>query len=196
MKSRVTEVVSSIGPKMKALRKAHGYSLQALASRSDVSAAAIHKIESNNMVPTISTLLKLASALEKPVSYFVEEEGGTVPGVKTEAANRSEIYTSHTGIELGGISGPYGDFLLAGAVATVAPGASSGAKPMYHAGEELVFVLSGSFEFEVSDACYELEPGDSLHFRTQQPHTWRNRTNEDAVLVWLTVRPQQQDTGY
>ena len=45
-----------------------GLSLQQLGERSDVSAAAIHKIEQGGMVPTITTLLKLASALGRPVS--------------------------------------------------------------------------------------------------------------------------------
>ena len=85
MTSRVNEVVSGIGLKLKALRKARGYSLQALADRANVSAAAIHKIESNSMVPTISTLLKIAAALDKPVAYFVEEDEELAPTVKVEA---------------------------------------------------------------------------------------------------------------
>src|SRR5258705_468888 len=89
-----------------------------------------------------------------------------------------------------GISGPYGEFLLAGAVATVVPGASSGTKPMQHPGEELLLVLEGVFEFEVSDVVHPLGPGDAIQFRTQQPHTWRNPGTEDAVIVWLAVRPQ------
>ena len=115
-----------IGPKIKVLRKQNGQSLQALADRADVSAATIHKIEQNGMVPTISTLLKIAAALDRPVSYFVEGDGEKPPTVVTPANDRSPIYTSHAGINLAGISGPYGQFLLAGAVATVIPGASSG----------------------------------------------------------------------
>jgi transcriptional regulator with XRE-family HTH domain len=65
---QVDAVVSGIGPKIKALRKQHGYSLQSLAERADVSAATIHKIEQSDMVPTITTLLKIATALGRPVS--------------------------------------------------------------------------------------------------------------------------------
>src|SRR5690625_7608104 len=84
------------------------------------------------MVPTISTLLKIANALEKPVAYFVEEDHDQTPAIKTGPDQRPAIFTSHEGIDLGGISGPYGDFLMAGAVATVIPAASSGDKPMLH----------------------------------------------------------------
>jgi DNA-binding XRE family transcriptional regulator len=127
---------------MRLLRKSKGYSLQALATRADVSAATIHKIEHSGMVPTISTLLKIANALEKPISYFVEDDEEAVPTVKTPADERPSIFTSHVGIELAGVSGSYGGFLMAGAVATVIPGANSGTRPMEHGGEEMLFVLS------------------------------------------------------
>ena len=50
-------IVSSIGLKVFSLRKSMGLSLQQLGERSDVSAAAIHKIEQGGMVRTITTLL-------------------------------------------------------------------------------------------------------------------------------------------
>ncbi|WP_055478935.1 cupin domain-containing protein [Sphaerimonospora mesophila] len=192
MKVRVAEVVSGIGPKIKALRKEKGYSLQSLAERADVSAAAIHKIEQADMVPTITTLLKIAAALGRPVSYFVEEEDDDeYPTVFTPAGRGRPIYTSHAGIDLSGISGPYGEFLVAAAVATVIPGASSGAKPMQHPGEELVYLVSGQLEFGVSGVLHVLNPGDALHFRTHQPHFWHNTGEEDAVAIWMALRPQQ-----
>ena len=42
--STLDRIVSSIGPKLRELRLQRGLSLQQLAERSDVSAAAIHKI--------------------------------------------------------------------------------------------------------------------------------------------------------
>lgn len=187
----LTRVISGIGPKMKALRTEYGYSLQALSERSEVSAAAIHKIEQSNMVPTITTLLKISAALNRPVAYFVEEEDDEdYPTVFTKADARRSIYTSHTGIDLRGISGPYGEFMVAAARATVIPAASSGSRPMEHAGEELVYILEGEFEFTVNMVVHQLKPGDSLHFRAQQPHSWHNQGTEDVVAIWMALRPQ------
>ena len=190
MSNQVARVVSSIGPKVKALRLQNGYSLQALADRADVSAATVHKIEQNGMVPTITTLLKIAGAFDQPISYFVEEDEDTNQTVKTRPDERTPIYTEHRGIDLAGITGPYGEFLVAAAIATVIPGASSGRKPMVHDGEELLYLMSGTFEFEINGVVHTLEPGDSLHFRTRQPHSWRNVGNEDAVAIWMALRPQ------
>src|SRR5712691_6554853 len=99
-------IVSSIGLKVFSLRKSMGLSLQQLGERSDVSAAAIHKIEQGGMVPTITTLLKIAGALGRPVSYFVEEDVGQDDvAVFTAPDENRPVYTSHEGIELNSISG-------------------------------------------------------------------------------------------
>src|SRR5260221_13982463 len=101
-------IVSSIGLKVFSLRKSMGLSLQQLGERSDVSAAAIHKIEQGGMVPTITTLLKIAGAVGRPVSYFVEEDGSRDDlAVLTPADEVRPVYTSHKGITLSSISGPY-----------------------------------------------------------------------------------------
>jgi transcriptional regulator with XRE-family HTH domain len=168
-----------------------GLSLQQLGERSDVSAAAIHKIEQGGMVPTITTLLKIAGALGRPVSYFVEEDVGRDDvAVLTPPDEDRPVYTSHKGIGLNSISGPYGRFLLAGARATVAPGATSGRKPMQHPGEELVHVTDGLLEFTVTGQLYQVGVGSTLHFRGDQPHTWRNPGETEAHAVWMALRPQ------
>ncbi len=184
-------IVSSIGLKVFSLRKSLGLSLQQLGERSDVSAAAIHKIEQGGMVPTITTLLKIAGALGRPVSYFVEEDGSRDDlAVFTPAEETRPVYTSHKGITLHSISGPYARFLLAGARATVEPGASSGRKPMQHPGEELVHVTDGVIEFSVAGQAFQVGAGSTLHFRGDQPHTWRNPADTPAMAVWLALRPQ------
>ena len=184
-------IVGSIGLKVFSLRKRMGLSLQQLGERSDVSAAAIHKIEQGGMVPTITTLLKIAGALGRPVSYFVEEDVGRDDvAVLTPPDEDRPVYTSHKGITLNSISGPYGRFLLAGARATVAPGANSGRKPMQHPGEELVHVIEGQLEFTVTGQLYQVGIGSTLHFRGDQPHTWRNPGTTEAHAVWMALRPQ------
>ena len=130
MNDELQKVVSGIGPKIKALRAENGLSLQAAATMADVSAATIHKIEQGDMVPTITTLLKIAAALQRPIAYFVEEQEHPPPTAVIRPEERPEIYTSHSGIQLAGITGPYDEFLVAAAFATVRPHASSGSRPI------------------------------------------------------------------
>ena len=183
-------IIGSLGPKIRELRQQKGLSLQQLAERSDVSAAAIHKLERSGMVPTIATLMKLATALNRPVSYFVDEESVVErPVVYTPAGDRRPVYTSKAGLELRSITGAYGRFFMAGAAATVSPNADSGRKAMEHPGEELVHLLEGKLEFEIDGETFSLSPGDSLHFRTDRPHRWRNPGRQPARAVWMALRP-------
>jgi transcriptional regulator with XRE-family HTH domain len=183
-------IVQSIGPKIRRLRQLKGLSLQQLGERSDISAAAIHKIERNGMVPTVTTLMKLAVALNRPLSYFVDEDvNADGPVVFIAADERRPVFTSKEGLELNSISGPYGRFFLAGASARIEPLADSGAKAMEHPGEELVHLLEGALEFEVDGETFRLSPGDSLHFRTDRPHRWRNPGRQHARAVWMALRP-------
>jgi transcriptional regulator with XRE-family HTH domain len=183
-------IIGSLGPKIRELRQQKGLSLQQLAERSDVSAAAIHKLERSGMVPTIATLMKLATALNRPVSYFVDEESVVDrPVVYTAADQRRPVFTSKGGLELRSISGAYGRFFMAGAAATVNPHADSGPKAMEHPGEELVYVVKGTLDFEVDGVSHRLRPGDALHFRTDRPHRWSNPTAQVATAVWMALRP-------
>lgn len=187
---RVDHVVQAIGPRLRELRMQRGLSLQQLAERAGVSAAAIHKIERSGMVPTITTLLKLADAFDRPVAYFVDEEGDKAGPVSfTAAADRPELFSADSGIDVRSISGAYARFLLDGRVVTVAPGAGSGSSLVERQGEELVLVLDGSLRFEVEGRLYEVGTGDALHLRTDRPHRWENAGAVPARAVWVAVKP-------
>jgi transcriptional regulator with XRE-family HTH domain len=184
----VEQIVSSIGPKVKKLRQEQRLSLQQLAVKAEVSAAAIHKIERNDMVPTITTLLKVATALGQPVTYFVEQGGQAEPVAFTPASERPALFTPHAGLALEGISGPYAPFRSTAAIATVDPGADSGDKPLLHAGEELIFTLEGTLVFDIAGARHEVGVGDSLHFLGDQPHHWVNEGTSPARVLWVALR--------
>jgi transcriptional regulator with XRE-family HTH domain len=181
------DVIASIGPKVRQLRRQKNLSLQQLAERAGLSAAAIHKIEHNGMVPTITTLMKLAAALNRSVAYFVDEEQAE-PAVLIRFDERKQVFTSKKRLELAGISGPYGHFFMAGAVAMMEAGADSGPKPMEHPGEELIFMLDGTMSFEVEGEEYTLRRGDALHFRTDRPHRWGNPSARPARAIWMALR--------
>jgi transcriptional regulator with XRE-family HTH domain len=52
-----------------------------------------------------------------------------------------------------------------------------------HAGEELIFVLSGTVEFEVGSERYELRPGDCIYFDARMRHRGRGKGGEAKALV-------------
>ena len=184
---RIEHTVSEIGAKVARARSERGWSLAQLAQRAGVSPATVHKIEKSGMTPTIASLMKIAAALGKSVAFFVNEpEAPDVMVVR--GGERGRVFTSKQGLDLRNFTGRYGAFAMAGAEATVEPGADSGPTPMRHPGEELVIMLEGRMEFTVAEHVHEVGAGDSIHFRTLRPHSWRNPGDEPARAIWLVVR--------
>jgi transcriptional regulator with XRE-family HTH domain len=186
--TEIEQTVSELGSKVAKARAERGWSLQQLAKRSGLSPASIHKIEKSGMTPTITSLMKLAAALDKSVGSFIEESEGLRPVTVVRGDERPRLHTSKQGLVLDSISGRYGPFFVAGAEASIEPHADSGPAPMMHPGEELVLLVDGSMRFTIDGERYDLEEGDSIHFRTAYPHSWANPSDRPARAVWLAIR--------
>ena len=127
-----------------------GLSLQQLARRADVSAAAIHKVERGDMVPTITTLLKLAAALERPIGHFVDDDASPSPVASLVPADaRPDAAGAARGPARGHHRPAARGSALQGTVTEVDEGAS-GADEGPRSGEDLVHVLDGELSFEVA----------------------------------------------
>lgn len=186
-------IVGAIGPKVREARMGLGLSLQQLAARSEVSAAAIHKVERGDMVPTITTLLKLANALDRPIAHFVGD--GTRPrAVAVHMRGNARHPTpadwapAAHGVAGQMLAAPDERFRAGGVRATVEPGGGSGDTRPLRPGEELLLVLEGALQVDVAGEHYRLDAGDTLHYPTDRPHEWRNPGEEPARAVWFTVR--------
>jgi DNA-binding transcriptional MerR regulator/quercetin dioxygenase-like cupin family protein len=69
----------------------------------------------------------------------------------------------------------------------LAPGASSEGA-YQHEGEEFIHMLSGSLEIILDgDKFFELQAGDSFYFESRRPHSWRNSSSGETVLVWINT---------
>jgi transcriptional regulator with XRE-family HTH domain len=184
----IERTVSALGAKLAMARSERGWSLAELARRAGVSTASVHKIEKSGMTPTIATLMKIAAALGTSVSYFIDEDVEVPAAIVVRADARARLYTSKKGIALDNVSGRYGRYRLAGAEAVVEPLANSGPDPMRHPGEELIYLIEGAMCFTVDGEPIQLAPGDSIHFRTDRPHTWENPSERPARALWFMVR--------
>jgi len=186
--SEVSAVVSGIGPRLRVLRGRLGLSLQQLADRSDVSPAAIHKVEQGTMVPTLTPLLKLAAALQVPVAHFLDAADAPATPVSFIPRNQRRVRTSPDGdVVVGSISAESGPFELTASVTEIAAGAQSAEEDRRPAGESLVHVQSGTLELTVGAQTFRLTAGDSLHFRSEENHSWRNPSARATKVVWVSL---------
>lgn len=183
-----------VGERLKALRQEKGFSLRLLAAKSGLSANALSMIERGRVSPSVSTLYKLAEALDVPITSFfgTGDTRQSVVFVKADARRRVPFMRG-LWEGLGGeqFIGRVEPFLL-----TLESGASSGLYNMAHSGHEFVFCLRGQLEYTVENKYYLLEAGDSLLFAAHLTHRWRNPGNTVTnALILLAGYSEQESVG-
>lgn len=173
----------NIGQRIRQLREERDLSIRALSRASGISANALSMIERGRSSPSVSTLYKVAGALEIPITALFSSEPGRTEVVFKKAAGRIRVpFTRGLWEGLGGeqFNGPVEPFAL-----TLESGSSSGPYPIVHSGHEFVLCLRGQLEYIVEDQQHLLEPGDSLIFASRLQHRWRNPgpTVTNAIVI-------------
>lgn len=178
-----------VGTRLRDLRQERGMSMRALARASGLSTNALSMIERARTSPSVSTLYKIADALEVPITAFFRLQPPRLDVVFRKGNEHSRI-----AFPRGQWEGLGGEFFVGGLepfMLTLEGGATSGPFGMAHCGDEFVLCLSGQLEYQVENTNYLLEPGDSLILAAQQRHRWRNpgKTPTKALVV-LTCADQ------
>jgi transcriptional regulator with XRE-family HTH domain len=184
------DFVIDVGQKIRDLRRRLGLSIETLSKRSGLSTAAIQKIETNHMVPTIISLMKISRALGEKVSFFVDESNGGDHIVLIKKEERRGFYSEESKISQEYITGQLERRVLEGGIFNIKVGGQSGREMNSHPGEEIIFCLKGKIEVFTPPQNYILSSGDTLHFKSDIPHRWRNSGKTPAQLIWVyTQRP-------
>ena len=179
----------NVGRKIRMLRQRKGLSLRALSELSGLSTNAISRIERGENSPTVASLRLLANGLNVLVMDFFkdETEGNTI---FVQGDHRSHSRTIGALIESLGTGLP--DQNLEPFMITVDPGTGTTTEPYTHPGEEFVHCLEGTIEYRVANQLYQLKNGDSLLFKAEQPHCFRNpsEATETILLVLQEHTPE------
>ena len=173
----------NVGVRLRELREARKISMRGLATKSGLSANALSMIERGRTSPSVSTLYKIADALDVPITEFFGPQHVKQDVILIKADERTRIPLSRGVWEgLGGekFSGRVEPFIL-----TLENGATSGQHMMIHNGYEFVFCLRGQLEYLVEKQLFKLAAGDSLLFAAELNHRWRNPGNTvtNALIV-------------
>lgn len=178
---------AGVGRRIKQLRAHRGWALRGLAKRCGLSANAISLIERGENSPTVSSLRRLAEAFNVPITDFFQEDHSKTC-VHVRRGEGMVIQNQDTELESLG----YG--LAAQQVEpfrmVVDPGAEEFGDPITHPGQEFVFCLAGTIDYQVGTQTYRLEAGDSLVFHATQEHAWRN-TSPDPAEILLVFQSAQ-----
>jgi electron transfer flavoprotein alpha subunit/transcriptional regulator with XRE-family HTH domain len=176
---------SSFGAKIGALREAHDWSREALAQATGRSPEFIAQVENNEVVPSVSFLLRLARALKVDPGTFLREEEKTMIRDQRAAAfiRRTQNYSYET-LTPGAESQHLRAFMI-----TIDPRQAHKPVAYKHEGEEFILVMEGELELTLGGRTYHLKPGESSHFNSEIPHKLKNLSDEPTRCVVVLYTP-------
>jgi transcriptional regulator with XRE-family HTH domain len=176
------------------LREARGMTLTRLAQQTKLTKGAISKIETAQVSPPVSTLLRIATALNVPLARLFAEDT-TDPSYVLTRRGKGRVITrdgtqfgySYAALALEAQHKSIEPFLL-----SIKPGNPVGR--FQHEGEEFIYMLDGQLEFTVGDSRMLLHAGDSLYFNPTLVHTTRVLGRKTARFICVFVQERRTNS--
>ncbi|MFV0358884.1 helix-turn-helix domain-containing protein [Tropicimonas sp.] len=179
-----------LGERVRALRKAKGWTLEQAAGQAGLARSTLSKIENGQMSPTYEALKKLAEGLKISVPQLF------TPPAQSGANGRLSLTTAGEGAAHA--TATYEHELLAGNLTgkkMLPYRARIRARAMEefdgwvrHEGEEFLLVLTGVIRLYTEFyAPVELRRGDSAYYDATMGHNVVSVSQEDATILWVTA---------
>lgn len=177
-----------VGLRLRQARKAKGLKLKELAEKVGCSESLLSKIENDRARPSLQMLHKIVGHLGITISQLFAERAPS-GSIVVRSGERAVIRMDEEGgVHLECLVPEEGSQFLFGTIHVVEPGGgSSGA--ISHVGEEIGYVLTGTFELTVGDRTHLLNPGDSFFFESELPHSYRNPGDTQTRVLWVNSPP-------
>jgi transcriptional regulator with XRE-family HTH domain len=179
---------AAIARQVKGLRQGRKWSLDELASRSGVSKGMLVQIEGARTNPSIGTLCRVAESFGVSVGRLLEPE--PEPVVRIVGADEPAVLwrgsAGGTGRLLRGVNDP--------AFVEVwewrfEPGERHASSDHSPSTRELVTVHSGVLTVLVHGGTHQVGPGETIDFRSDRPHEYRNEGTESVLITMVVVMP-------
>lgn len=173
----------AIGAQVRRMRADAGWTLAEMAARTGLSRAMLSKIENAQISCSLTTVARLAAALDVPVTALFRDADGPREAVFTPAGGGARIVARGTRVGhdytlLGALRGPHKR--MEAHLVTLTE--RSEEFPLFqHPGTELLYMLDGTMVYGHGDASYTMRPGDALQLDGEGAHGPRE-------LVELPIR--------
>jgi transcriptional regulator with XRE-family HTH domain len=176
-----------IGDRIRRLRTDKGVSLEALAKATGCSTEELAAYENGTAQPQLGALMKLSRALDTVFGKLLSGEGD-----KSFAVIRRETGIPVERSATEGQKKVYSYFSLGSRVKDrhmepliVHLEESPQGKPSVHDGEEFIHVLEGTVKLIIDQETHELEPGDSVYYKSTVPHLIAAARGKAVILAVL-----------
>ena len=184
----MADFVSSIGGRIRHIRKEKGLTLKDLADHVNVTASLISQLERGIVNPSVSLLKEISDYFGITIASLLESDeretrnypllhSGERKALVTEGNTRFQLLSQFYNLNC--------EFILN----EWHPGASTGKSKYTHEGFECGFVLKGKLKIELGAQIYTLKSGDSITFPSTVPHLVCNPTKRVTIAVWVNSVP-------
>lgn len=176
-----------LGDEIRSRRVGLGLTLDGLATRSGVSRAMLSEIERGAKNPTIRVVAQIAAGLGCTVSALLGEPAPSAGEVEVvRAAARRTLLDPGSGVARHALSPAMQRRGLEVLWYDLPPGADTGDFPPHRPGVvEQLTVVRGALDCRVGDRRLSLATGDSLWFRADVRHGFRNPADDPCAYVLL-----------
>jgi len=170
----------TLGERVAGLRSTYSMDMEALAERSGVSVDLIARIEGDGLLPDLAPLIKIARGLGVRLGTLLddhEEKGpaitradGAVPSprfIGGAAPDLDSAKSGHHGLNFKSLAAAKSGRHMEPFIIDVEPAVREVSS---HEGEEFLYVLSGTLNFEYGSETLALKPGDSVYYDSIVPH--------------------------
>jgi transcriptional regulator with XRE-family HTH domain len=177
---------AALAYQIKAARSARRLTLAGLAAAVGLDKGYLSKVERGLKVPSIATMLKIAHALEIPVSQlFGESVDASVIHISRGALRKGPVGEAGSGYRLEALTTGKGRDGLEGFV-FFPPEEFLDDHRAEHGGEELLYVVSGQVEIRFADRIVTLSASDAVQFPGHLQHQVRRTSPNASVLVVIS----------
>jgi transcriptional regulator with XRE-family HTH domain len=177
-----------IADRIRKLRLEAGLTLSEAAEKAELNKSSLSKIETCQISPSISTLIRIAKVLGVSITdFFVDADPGPVYVLTKKdqgmvvSQDGSKFGYNYKGLALEKSEKTAEPFIL-----TIAPTDPPG--EFRHGGQEFIYMLSGKMEFTIDEEELLLSPGDSLYFDADHPHQTRILGKKPAKFLCIFIQ--------
>jgi transcriptional regulator with XRE-family HTH domain len=171
-------VLTTVGPRLRAIRNERETSLAALAQATGISVSTLSRLESGSRRPTLELLLPLARAHGVQLDELVGGPPTGDPRVHLRPVRRHGMTMIPLTRRPGGVQ----------AYKLIIPGSRATPDPQSHEGYEWLYVLNGKLRLVLGGQDLELRAGEAAEFDTRVPHWFGSTGREPVELLSLFGR--------
>ncbi len=175
-----------LGKKIRSIRLSRGKSIPEVAGASGLSRGFISQVENERASPSISSLEKIAAALDVPLPYLLLREEDEPRIIHRSQRHRVRLGEKGVNVE---VLTPYGQNAVEMICMRIPPGATSSRVHRAHEGKECHLVVEGEVQANYGGRVYNLKEGDSFIWDGSVPHRLRNVGRKTAVVIIALAPP-------